>query len=103
MSACFHPRAFFPGRLPYHSSPLLQVSPLFLPLSGCLLCLPLLEVSDCSDPWPSHPMRCPPPPRLPWVFTMNDWSQGTEYEEMAKAAVRSGIEVGGQGAKRVYL
>ncbi len=29
---------------------------------------------------------------MPWVFTYNDWSAGTEYEYMVKAAVTSAIE-----------
>lgn len=32
--------------------------------------------------------------RMPWVFTYNDWSAGSAYDEMAKAAVRSAIDVG---------
>ncbi|KAL4447483.1 hypothetical protein ABPG75_004702 [Micractinium tetrahymenae] len=31
--------------------------------------------------------------KMPWVFTYNDWSVGTEYELMVKAAVRSAIYV----------
>jgi hypothetical protein len=31
---------------------------------------------------------------MPWVFTYNDWSVGTEYEYMLKAAVMSAIQVG---------
>lgn len=31
--------------------------------------------------------------RMPWVFTYNDWSAGTEYDMMVKAAVRSAIKV----------
>lgn len=31
--------------------------------------------------------------KMPWVFTYNDWSAGTEYDMMVKAAVRSGIQV----------
>ncbi|EFN52174.1 expressed protein [Chlorella variabilis] len=31
--------------------------------------------------------------QMPWVFTYNDWSAGTEYDYMVKAAVTSGIEV----------
>ncbi len=30
---------------------------------------------------------------MPWVFTYNDWSAGTEYDMMVKAAVRSAILV----------
>jgi hypothetical protein len=30
---------------------------------------------------------------MPWVFTYNDWSAGTEYDYMVKAAVTSGIEI----------
>ncbi|PRW61424.1 Glycosyl transferase family 8 [Chlorella sorokiniana] len=30
---------------------------------------------------------------MPWVFTYNDWSAGTEYDMMAKAAVMSAIQV----------
>jgi hypothetical protein len=30
---------------------------------------------------------------MPWVFTFNDWSAGTEYDHMVKAAVTSAIEV----------
>ncbi len=30
---------------------------------------------------------------MPWVFTYNDWSVGTEYEYMLKAAVTSAIQV----------
>ena len=37
----------------------------------------------------------PPLRRLPWVFTYNEWSEGPQYIEMAKAAVKSGVEVGG--------
>lgn len=29
--------------------------------------------------------------RMPWVFTYNDWSAGTAYDEMVKVAVRSAI------------
>ena len=32
---------------------------------------------------------------MPWVFTYNDWSAGTEYDFMAKAAVMSAIQVPG--------
>lgn len=28
---------------------------------------------------------------MPWVFTYNDWSAGTEYDQMVKAAVTSAI------------
>jgi hypothetical protein len=28
---------------------------------------------------------------MPWVFTYNDWSAGTEYDYMVKAAVTSAI------------
>ena len=28
---------------------------------------------------------------MPWVFTYNDWSSGTEYDQMVKAAVTSAI------------
>ncbi len=39
-------------------------------------------------------LDCPTPHhRMPWVFTYNDWSAGTEYDYMVKAAVTSGIEV----------
>ncbi|KAI7845916.1 hypothetical protein COHA_000462 [Chlorella ohadii] len=31
---------------------------------------------------------------MPWVFTYNDWSAGTEYDWMVQAAVTSAIEVG---------
>jgi hypothetical protein len=31
---------------------------------------------------------------MPWVFTYNDWSGGTEYDMMVKGAVRSAIAVG---------
>ncbi|KAI3432850.1 hypothetical protein D9Q98_010433 [Chlorella vulgaris] len=31
--------------------------------------------------------------RMPWVFTYNDWSAGTEYDFMVKAAVVSAVEV----------
>ena len=31
--------------------------------------------------------------RMPWVFTYNDWSAGTEYDWMVQAAVTSAIEV----------
>lgn len=37
------------------------------------------------------------PCRMPWVFTYNDWSAGTEYDMMAKAAVVSAIKVRGCG------
>lgn len=30
---------------------------------------------------------------MPWVFTYNDWSAGTEYDMMVRAAVRSAILV----------
>jgi hypothetical protein len=30
---------------------------------------------------------------MPWVFTYNDWSAGTEYDFMVKAAVVSAVEV----------
>ncbi len=30
---------------------------------------------------------------MPWVFTYNDWSAGTEYDWMVQAAVTSAIEV----------
>lgn len=33
------------------------------------------------------------PHSMPWVFTYNDWSAGTEYDWMAQAAVTSAIEV----------
>lgn len=29
---------------------------------------------------------------MPWVFTYNDWSSGTEYDQMVKGAVTSAIE-----------
>ncbi|KAI7840968.1 hypothetical protein COHA_005197 [Chlorella ohadii] len=32
--------------------------------------------------------------RMPWVFTYNDWSSGTEYDEMVKVAVSSAIKAG---------
>lgn len=38
---------------------------------------------------PIHLRAC----SLPWVFTYNDWSVGTEYEYMLKAAVTSAIQV----------
>ena len=31
---------------------------------------------------------------MPWVFTFNDWSSGTEYEHMVKVAVLSAIDPG---------
>ena len=31
---------------------------------------------------------------MPWVFTYNDWSAGTEYDEMVRAAVSSAIKAG---------
>ncbi|PSC70561.1 Glycosyl transferase family 8 [Micractinium conductrix] len=31
--------------------------------------------------------------RMPWVFTYNDWSGGTEYDMMVKAAIRSAINI----------
>jgi hypothetical protein len=31
--------------------------------------------------------------RMPWVFTYNDWSAGTEYDYMVKAAVSSAVNV----------
>lgn len=38
------------------------------------------------------PLECfVPLYRLPWVFTFNDWSTGTVYEGMARAAVNSAI------------
>lgn len=42
---------------------------------------------------PNSSIVCPPPGRLPWVFTYNDWSAGTEYDHMVKAAVSSAIKV----------
>ena len=45
--------------------------------------------------WGAAALQLPLPKccRMPWVFTYNDWSAGTEYDWMAQAAVTSAIEV----------
>lgn len=40
--------------------------------------------------------------KMPWVFTYNDWSAGTEYDMMVKAAVRSAIQVARMKAFCMY-
>lgn len=77
-----------------------------MPLYRCVVARSLLNAlsptalreangSPAMLPSPAqHPHAVHPCGRMPWVFTYNDWSAGTEYDEMVRAAVSSAIKAG---------